>query len=98
MSKGIEITTLADIPSKGTEIGSSNSVIVGLLHALYSYKGELKTEEDLAREACHIQSESYSMRVGDIKILASNVTNGNINDFYKTELQAGAIRVKITGA
>jgi D-glycero-alpha-D-manno-heptose-7-phosphate kinase len=64
ISKGIEITTLADIPSKGTGLGSSSSVTVGLLHALYSYKGELKTEEDLAREACQIEIDTLKNPIG----------------------------------
>lgn len=64
ISKGIEITTLADIPSKGTGLGSSSSVTVGLLHALYSYKGELKTEEDLAREACQIEIDILKNPIG----------------------------------
>jgi D-glycero-alpha-D-manno-heptose-7-phosphate kinase len=31
---GVEITTLADIPSNGSGLGSSSAVTVGLLHAL----------------------------------------------------------------
>ena len=36
---GVEITTLADIPSSGSGLGSSSAVTVGLLHALYAYTG-----------------------------------------------------------
>ena len=35
---GIEITTLSDIPSDGSGLGSSSAITVGLLHALYNYK------------------------------------------------------------
>lgn len=52
---GVEITTLADIPSEGSGLGSSSSVLVGVLHALYSYKGLQVTAERLAREACEIE-------------------------------------------
>ncbi len=52
---GIEITTLADIPSEGSGLGSSSSVTVGLLNALYAYQGEQVTLEQLAREACEIE-------------------------------------------
>ena len=37
--KGVEITTLADIPSAGSGLGSSSAVTVGLLHALFAYAG-----------------------------------------------------------
>ena len=52
---GVEITTLADIPSAGSGLGSSSSVTVGLLNALYAYHGEQVTAERLAREACEIE-------------------------------------------
>ncbi len=35
---GIEIASMADIPSKGSGLGSSSSYTVGLLNALYEYK------------------------------------------------------------
>ena len=34
---GIEIASMADIPSKGSGLGSSSSYTVALLHALYTY-------------------------------------------------------------
>ena len=36
---GLEITSIADIPSRGTGLGSSSSFTVGLLHALHAYQG-----------------------------------------------------------
>ncbi|MDP3724797.1 MAG: GHMP kinase, partial [bacterium] len=35
----IEITSISDIPSEGTGLGSSSSYTVGLLNALYAHKG-----------------------------------------------------------
>ncbi len=64
VDKGIEITTLADIPSEGTGLGSSSSVTVGLLHALFSYRGELKTAEALANEACNIEIDVLGKPIG----------------------------------
>jgi D-glycero-alpha-D-manno-heptose-7-phosphate kinase len=55
VEKGIEITTLADIPAQGTGLGSSSTVTVGLLNALYAYIGETHSAEWLAREACKIE-------------------------------------------
>jgi D-glycero-alpha-D-manno-heptose-7-phosphate kinase len=64
VQKGVEITTLADVPSEGTGLGSSSSVTVGLLHALHAYRGELKTAESLAREACRIEIETLGKPIG----------------------------------
>jgi len=64
IEKGMEITTLADVPGEGTGLGSSSSVTIGVLHALYSYRGEPKTAEALAREACHIEIEVLRKPIG----------------------------------
>lgn len=61
---GIEIATMADIPSEGSGLGSSSSVTVGLLNAMYAYRGELRTAEDLAREACEIEIEVLGKPIG----------------------------------
>ena len=51
---GVEITTMGDIPSEGSGLGSSSTVTVGALHAMYAYLGEIVSAERLAREACTI--------------------------------------------
>ena len=61
---GVEISTMADIPSEGSGLGSSSSVTVGLLHALYTYKGYLVTPEKLAREACEIEIDVLGKPIG----------------------------------
>lgn len=61
---GVEITTLADIPSEGSGLGSSSSVLVGLLHALYLYKGVAVDAERLAREASEIEIDILKKPIG----------------------------------
>lgn len=51
---GIEIASFADIPA-GTGLGSSSSFTVGLLNALYAYKGKMVSKKRLAVEACEIE-------------------------------------------
>ena len=63
ITKAIEIVSIADIPS-GTGLGSSSSFTVGLLNALYAYKGALKSAEELATEACHIEIDILSEPIG----------------------------------
>ena len=64
ITQGIEIITLADVPSHGTGLGSSSSVCVGLLHALYAYKGEYKSQIELAQEACRIEIDILKKPIG----------------------------------
>ena len=64
VENGIEITTLADIPSSGSGLGSSSSVIVGLLHAFYTYQNVLVTAEQLAEEACRIEIDILGKPIG----------------------------------
>lgn len=64
VTKGVEITTLADIPSAGSGLGSSSAVAVGLLHALFAYQGRQVTAEELAAGACTIEIERCGKPIG----------------------------------
>ena len=61
---GVEITTLADIPSGGSGLGSSSTVTVGLLNALYTYKGRQVSAMELAARACEIEIERCGKPIG----------------------------------
>jgi D-glycero-alpha-D-manno-heptose-7-phosphate kinase len=63
VTRGLEITSIADIPA-GTGVGSSSSFTVGLLHALYAFAGRYASPERLAREACHIEIEVLGEPIG----------------------------------
>ena len=64
VSQGVEITTLADIPSAGSGLGSSSAVTVGLLHALYAYTGRQLPAAELAEQACTIEIERCGKPIG----------------------------------
>ncbi len=64
VTKGVEITTLADVPAEGTGLGSSSSVTVGLLQAFHAYLGEIVTAKTLAEEACHIEIDVLGKPIG----------------------------------
>ena len=55
VTSGVEITTIADIPSRGTGLGSSSTVTVGLLNALHKFAGRDASPAQLAEEACLIE-------------------------------------------
>ena len=64
VTKGVEITTLSDVPSTGSGLGSSSSITVGLLHALYAYRNQLAPAKQLAEEACRIEIEILGKPIG----------------------------------
>ncbi|MFH1834733.1 MAG: GHMP kinase, partial [Methanobacteriota archaeon] len=64
ISGGVEITSIADIPSRGTGLGSSSSFTVGLLNALYAFTGKNVSAGRLAREACEIEIERVCEPIG----------------------------------
>ena len=61
---GVEITTLADIPSTGSGLGSSSAVTVGLLNALFAYRGRQVTARELAEGACTIEIDRCRKPIG----------------------------------
>ena len=60
---GVEITTMGDIPS-ASGLGSSSTVTVGSLHAMYTYQGEIVPVERLASEACEIEIDTLGKPIG----------------------------------
>jgi D-glycero-alpha-D-manno-heptose-7-phosphate kinase len=64
INHGVEITTMGDIPSQGSGLGSSSTVTVGALHALYTLRGEIVTADCLARQACEMEIERLRKPIG----------------------------------
>lgn len=60
----LEIVTIADVPSRGTGLGSSSAVTVGVLNALFAYQGILKPQRELAEMACQIEIEILGKPIG----------------------------------
>jgi D-glycero-alpha-D-manno-heptose-7-phosphate kinase len=63
LSEHIEITTIGDVPA-GTGLGSSSALAVGLLQALYAFRGEIASPHRLAGEACEIEIERLGKPIG----------------------------------
>lgn len=64
ISRGVEVTTMGDIPSAGSGLGSSSTVTVGALHAMYTFLGEIVPAERLAREACQVEIDILGKPIG----------------------------------
>lgn len=61
---GVEITTIADIPSQGTGLGSSSSFVVGLINALSAFKGCYISADDLGMQSCRVEIDLCGEPIG----------------------------------
>ena len=61
---GLEITTLADIPSEGSGLASSSSILVGLIHAVSTLVKADLNHNDIANLACRIEMETLNKPIG----------------------------------
>lgn len=86
---GIEISSIADIPS-GTGMGSSSSFTVGLLHNLHATKGCYVTHEQLANGACEMEIDILKEPIGKQDQYAAAYGGLNIIHFK----QDGAVVVE----
>jgi len=80
----IEITTFADIPP-GTGLGSSSSFAVGLMHALYTLKGQSVTKSILAESAAKIEVDILKRTMGKQDHYAAAYGDLNVLSFHADE-------------
>jgi D-glycero-alpha-D-manno-heptose-7-phosphate kinase len=59
----LEITTIGDVPS-GTGMGSSSSLTVGLLMALYGYRHRVVSPKLVAEQACQVEIDVLGKPIG----------------------------------
>ncbi len=79
VTSGVEITTIAEIPSRGTGLGSSSAVTVGLLNALHHFAGSNPDSITLAEQACKIEIDILGQPIGKQDQYAAAF--GGINHF-----------------
>jgi D-glycero-alpha-D-manno-heptose-7-phosphate kinase len=89
--RGVDIITLADVPSRGTGVGSSSSVTVGLLNALYAFQGVYKSPLQLAEEAARIEIEILGKPIGRQDQYAAAVGGFNFIEFLP---RGGGVRLE----
>ena len=82
---GVEITTIADIPSNGTGLGSSSSFTVGLLHALNAYSGTYVSCEQLGAVSSHIEIERCGEPIGKQDQYAAAFGGFNLIEFNQDD-------------
>jgi D-glycero-alpha-D-manno-heptose-7-phosphate kinase len=61
---GLEITSIADVPSSGTGLGSSSAFTVALLSGLLQMQGKNRTYLEIAKLACDVEIEILKSPIG----------------------------------
>jgi D-glycero-alpha-D-manno-heptose-7-phosphate kinase len=61
---GVEITTIADIPSRGSGLGSSSTFTVGLINAVSAYLGRHVSADELGAKSCEVEIERCGEPIG----------------------------------
>jgi len=82
---GIEIASMADIPSKGSGLGSSSSYTVALLHALHAYKNSYISKKELGRLASYVEIELCGEPIGKQDQYAAAFGGLNLIRFHTDE-------------
>lgn len=87
VQRGVDIVYMGDIPlgSAGIGLGSSSSLAVGVLNALYAYVGKHVSAERLAREACEIEIDRLGHPMGKQDQYAAAYGGFNRYRFNKDE-------------
>ena len=63
VTKGIELTSVADVPAN-SGLGSSSSFTVALLNALHTYQRRFSPSGDLAEQACQLEINRLGEPIG----------------------------------
>lgn len=80
IKNGLEIVTVADIPSSGSGLGSSSALAVGLLNCLNKYNNKKISANELALEAYKIEKKIMKQTVGYQD--HANASIGGFNQFF----------------
>lgn len=81
IEKGIDIVYSGDLPlsSAGVGLASSSAMAVGVLNALYAYKGLRASADQLAKKACEIEIDRLGNPIGIQDQYA--VSHGGFNQY-----------------
>ena len=91
---GIEITSVSDLPSNGTGMGSSSAFAVGLINALFKYThGAKPNPEALSLMACAVEIDMCGKTIGKQDQFACAYGGFNEFIFKKNSVIANPIQI-----
>lgn len=83
LPRALEVITLADVPSRGTGMGSSSTLLVGLLNALYAFQGVYRPPLELAELAARIEIDDLGKPIGRQDHYAAAAGGLNLIEFVR---------------
>lgn len=93
VTPGIEIASFADIPTKGTGLGSSSAFTAGLVQALSVYTGNQMSRYDVAELACEIEIVMCGEKIGKQDQYASTFGGFNFITFDKEGVEVAPVNI-----
>jgi len=82
---GVEIATIADVPSHGTGLGSSSSFTVGLINALAANQGSYVSSDELGRLSCRMEIDICGEPIGKQDQYAAAYGGLNLIEFNRDD-------------
>ena len=86
IKNGIEIVTVADIPTSGSGLASSSALTVGLVNLFNKLKGSKISKEKIAHEACIIEIDKCKKLIGMQDQYATTYGGLNRFQFFKNKV------------
>ncbi|MDP1774214.1 MAG: hypothetical protein Q8L15_18250 [Methylobacter sp.] len=81
---GLEIHHDGDLPAR-SGLGSSSAFTVGLAHALYGLRGQMVSQDTLAKDAIHIEQSLIGENVGSQDQVSAAYGGFNRIDFHRDD-------------
>ena len=81
---GLEIHHDGDLPAR-SGLGSSSAFTVGLVHALHGLSGQMASQENLAKDAIHIEQNIIGENVGSQDQISAAYGGFNRIDFHRDD-------------
>ena len=96
VKSNIEIASFADIPTKGTGLGSSSAFTVGLINGLGAYTGMNATRYMVAERACEIEIKKCGQKIGKQDQYAAAFGGFNRIRFYHDGVEVAPLNINST--
>ncbi len=91
IKNGIELTTIADIPSSGSGLASSSALAVGISNVLSGFKGINTNSRLIAEKACEIEIQKCKKPIGMQDQYSTAFGGLNKIEFYNKKVKVKKI-------
>ena len=93
VKNGVEVVTIADIPSSGSGLASSSALTVGLSNALSKFKNLKISKEIMSKDACNIEIKKCKKPIGRQDQYSTAYGGLNKIEFYKNKVEVKKINL-----